>query len=248
VPGAEAERGGVLPCHKTRATNRKPRSRAERPCAGCGLRGPAGDQGALKPDQVTSSAPSVVKERSAAVPLAGPPRAAGVPAARGSRSAWPPRRIRDGTHESNPRARLRSIRCGRGVRRGARPAAHPFLSAAGNAKSRTVESKFQLRSENVFFKDLRRFLPVAALGGNRGEATRQTPRKHLRQWGGRCTGDTDVVPEEFVGAWRGADPATTYSRNFDRFLERIRVESASFNHRGGREAASRPTQPASSPP
>ena len=42
---------------------------------------------------------------SAAVPLAGRPRAAGAPAARGSRSAWPPRRIRDGTHRSNPRAK-----------------------------------------------------------------------------------------------------------------------------------------------
>ena len=51
-----------------------------------------------------------VKERMAVVPLAGHPRAAGAPAARGSRSAWPPRRIRDGKHKSNPRAKLRSIR------------------------------------------------------------------------------------------------------------------------------------------
>ena len=168
-PGCPARRSnGAAYFPATRATNRKPRSRAERPCDGCGLAGPRRvDHGALKPDQITSSASSIVKERLAAVPLAGPPRAAGVPAARGSRSAWPPRRIRDGTPQSNPRAKLRSIRCGRGVRRGARPAAHPFLSAAGNAKSRMVESKFQLRSENTFFKDLRRFIPGAALGGNR---------------------------------------------------------------------------------
>ena len=98
------------------------------PAPVAGFAGPRAIRGALKPDQVTSSASSVVKERLAAVPLAGRPRAAGAPAARGSRSAWPPRRIRDGKHKSNPRARLRSIRCGGGVRRGARPcrATHPL--------------------------------------------------------------------------------------------------------------------------
>ena len=98
------------------------------PAPVAGFAGPRAIRGALKPDQVTSSASSIVKERMAAVPLAGLPRAAGAPAARGSRSAWPPRRIRDGTPQSNPRAKLRSIRCGRDVRqrRTPLPRVHSF--------------------------------------------------------------------------------------------------------------------------
>ena len=78
------------------------------PAPVAGFAGPRAIRGALKPDQVTSSASSIVKERMAAVPLAGPPRAAGAPVARGSRSAWPPRRIRDGLDESKRRAKRRS--------------------------------------------------------------------------------------------------------------------------------------------
>ena len=84
------------------------------PAPVAGFAGPRAIRGALKPDQVTSSASSIVKERMAAVPLAGRPRAVGAPAARGSRSAWPPRRIRDGTHRSNPRAKPGQSAGGRG--------------------------------------------------------------------------------------------------------------------------------------
>ena len=80
----------------------------------------------------------------AAVPLAGPPRAAGAPAARGSRSAWPSRRIRDGTHKSNLRAKLRSIR--RRSRRRALPRPPACLLRTGGTQTFfTVRLKNQLR-------------------------------------------------------------------------------------------------------
>ena len=63
---------------------------------------------------------------------------AGAPAARGSRSAWPPRRIRDGTYESNPRAKLRSIRWFCGGQTARRRTACLLSSRTVNANFSTV--------------------------------------------------------------------------------------------------------------
>ena len=117
------------------------------------------------------------------------------------------------------------------------PAACSFFSAAVNSKSRTVESKFYYGRRMHFsrtYDDFFRLCHWAAIGG------RQRGKRLGNIFG---NGAVDALatpmssPKNSLARGGVRHPATTCSRNFDRFLERIRVESAWFNHRGGREAA-----------